>query len=376
MGTNLPAVIETAAKHQGLILQDVNLIMPTETFGAVLGQFDKITLETVRIDTSDAREVYEPGGKGKGFALGKIPLQAIASAISIQWDPRYTGIVESTTRKSRAKAVGILRKPNGETITQTEEKTIDLDVDEDDLRDKAESDASKGNPDGKVVEWGETKTGKKYPLKFTPWINTGEKEAWISRKVKEGIKQRRRFKDELAMTGAKDRVIRAFLALKSTYTAEELSKPLAFPRVTTDTSKMLDDPRVRSAAIGMIGQTTSALYGQDVSKQADIEVGPEDPVKTVIPEYPPMRPADDQQTSPSDLADEALDDSDGFDEDLITSVSGRGMIEASLEEWVNSDKLNAKARCTIEKLLSNPDTPLETLRTYLDKISAGDGRKA
>lgn len=265
MTNNLPVAIRNSAKAQGLILSDVNLIMPTETYGSVMGEFDKLTIETIKIDANDPRETYEPNGKGKGFALGKVALNKIASGLSIQWHPQYTGVVESTPTKSRAKAVGIMQKPNGETITMTDEKTIDVLNDEEDLRDKAEKEAE----GGKIIGWDETANGKKFPKK-EPWKSEAEKQAFISTKVAEGIKQKRKFKDELALTGAKDRVIRSLLALKSTYTFEELSKPFAFPRVSLDTSKMLGDPQMRGAALKMLGPISLALFGQRLESE-DVE---------------------------------------------------------------------------------------------------------
>lgn len=270
--SNLPAVIAAAARSQSLTLANVTLIMPTETFGAVLGEFDKVTIETVRIDTADEREVYEPNGKGKGFALGKSSLQKVASALSIQWDPRYTGIVESDKTRSRAKAVGMMRKPNGEVVTITEEKTIDLDVERDNEKAKAE----KNSQGGRVVRW----EGNR-PIK-EPWPSEAERIRWTELEIENAIKQKRRFKDELANTGAKDRVIRAFLALKSTYTADELSRPLAFPRVTTDTSKLLSDPRTRATAISMIGYASASLFGPGKEELLP-EGASEEPMRNVGP---------------------------------------------------------------------------------------------
>lgn len=342
--SNLPAVISGAAASQGLVLSDVNLIMPTETFGAVLGQFDKVTLETVRVNSGDSREVYEPGGKGKGFALGKVALQAISSALSIQWHPQLTGIVESTARRSRAKAVGVMRKPNGETITQTEEKTIDLDVEEDELRDRAEKDAE----GGKIIRWDDRRPVKE------PWESDAERLAWIELKAKEGIKQKRKFKDELAMTGAKDRVIRSFLALKSTYTAEELAKPLAFPRITTDTGKMLDDPRMRKAAIGLIGQSVGSIYGKDVAAATATAI--EGVVTSDEPgsDEPPMR---DATPTGDDFDDIPFGEEPPVDPRISAAV-------AALSDWTNFADERIASRAHM--LLDSGDTRLTVLEPALE----------
>lgn len=362
--SNLPAVIETAARSQGLALANVNLIMPTETFGAVLGKFDKITIETVQVNANDSRETYEPNGEGKGFALGKVPLQSIASALSIQWHPQFTGIVESTKTKSRAKAVGVMRKPNGETITQTEEKTIDLEVEEDDLREKAEKNAE----GGRIVDWEKTANGKNRPVKV-PWKSDEERQEFIEREIKKSIKQKRRFKDELAMTGAKDRVIRAFLALKSTYTAAELSKPLAFPRVTTDTSKMLEDPAMRKAAIGLITQASANLYGPQSSKSDGIDtssaISLDEAAKDAEDDDPPMVQAEK-------IAVDALDA--GFDDDQPTKTDreadARRDAITALEEYVASGLLTGKKLAQVNAAIKDDGTPLVTLQDYVAKCRA------
>lgn len=355
---NLPAVIEQSARAQGLSLQNVNLIMPTETFGAVLGEFDKITIETVKVNTQDPREVYEPSGKGKGFALGKPALQAIAQALSIQFHPQLTGIVESTARRSRAKAVGIMRKPNGEVITQTEEKTIDLDVEEDDLREKAEKDSD----GGRIVGWEKSSSGKSFPKK-EPFKNDSEREQWIELQVKSGIKQKRKFKDELAMTGAKDRVIRAFLALKATYTEEELARPLAFPRVIMDTSKMLNDPRTRQAAIGLIGQATADLYGK---VPAPIPAPQEE---TILEQT--IDASDALETRESEAKNVTPDISFELEQDGFDSADHdkRSAAIRSLDEYLASNVLNDSQKNRIQAVCDDPNTPIEGeggLLYYLD----------
>ncbi len=378
---NLPAVISKAAESQGLALANVNLIMPTETFGAVLGQFDKITIETVRINPSDVRDAYEPNGKGKGFALSKSSLQAIASALTLQWDPRYTGIVESTARKSRAKAVGVMRKPNGEIITQTEEKTIDLDVEEDDLREKA----TKDSEGGRIVKWEyNERSGKDMPVK-EPWKSEAERKEWIENKVREGIKQKRKFKDELALTGAKDRVIRSFLALKSTYTKDELAKPLAFPRVTTDTNKLLADPSMRAAAIDLIAPSAAKLFGSPAPEAvqpiqaltaAQPEAREDDPATSARPVGPGHEEPEESTTPPAAAASEDIDF--GYPPIDTTPPTEQEKAIIALQDYLNSDVLNQAQIKVIQGVVENPDTPLDGdggLRYYLDLCKAQEKQR-
>jgi len=160
MNGNLPAVVKAAISEQRVNLDQVNLMLPTQTFGEVLGMYDKVTIEVVTIDASkNAGEVFEIGGKK---SLGRVPLEKISSAVGIIWDPVHTTILESTSTKSRAKATGALRKPNGEFIVLSEEKTVDLEAIEAEQLLKSEDDAKRG----KIVEvngqiqWEHTQEGK------------------------------------------------------------------------------------------------------------------------------------------------------------------------------------------------------------------------
>lgn len=272
----IPKVIQDAVTAKGLNSANLNILLPTQSFGDVLGQYDKISIEVIKIDPSkEAGEVFEPGGEGKGFAFTKIPLEKIANALAIQWDPRTTTILESTSTKARAKATGAMRKPNGEYIIATEEKTVDIEAIEEEQRIKIEDDAKRG----KIVEvngqiqWAKTESGKSYP-KREQFKDEADKAAWIDREVRKALVSYRKFKDERAMTGAKERVIKFFLALKSTYTKAELEKPFAFPRVTLDVARMLESPETRAAAIERLAGSVVSVFGPGVSGE----------IKNVTPE--------------------------------------------------------------------------------------------
>ena len=77
----LPAVIKTAIQEQEIDVANVNLMLPSETFGQVLGEYDKITMEVVRVDPDPKQgDVYEIEGR---LALSRVSLQKIATALSI-----------------------------------------------------------------------------------------------------------------------------------------------------------------------------------------------------------------------------------------------------------------------------------------------------
>ena len=298
--SNLPAVVQTAINSQKINLSNVNLFLPTQTFGQVIGEYDKVVIEVVEINPDPKEgDVYEiTTGK---FALSKRPLEMMASALGIVWDPVTTGIVESTPRKSRAKATGAMRKPNGEWIPTTEEKSVDLDAIEEEQRIKQEDYADKG----KLIGWNGNK-----PIHESWDKHGGEpaKLAHIEREVRKALLPYRKFKDERANTGAKERVIKFFLALKSTYTKEELSKSIAFPRIVTDTTKLLADPATRQVAIDKMTGAVRSIFGPGTkseepkqievpegSTQYEVTENSEEPEEEIPFDTPPEPEADPKQ---------------------------------------------------------------------------------
>jgi len=257
MSENLPAVIQSAIQAQKIDTKNVNLMIPSETYGLVMSKFEKVIFEIVKINqSSEAKEVYD---QGKEKALTKVGLNKLALAAGIEWDPANCDITLSTDYKSIAKATGRIKHPNGKYIPCTETKTIDCSLYEEEQREAITKEAENGDFYSKP-EWKTATSGKKYPV-FQPWKSDSEKAAGIEKKLREIVRQRRKFKDELAMTGAKERVIRYFFSMKGTYTTTELNKPFVIPHILLDTDAMLEDPMTRRAAIQNMNGSVSDIFG-------------------------------------------------------------------------------------------------------------------
>jgi hypothetical protein len=337
--------------------------------------YDKVTIEVVTIDVSkNAGEVFEISGKK---SLGRVPLEKIASAVGIIWDPVHTTILESTSIKSRAKATGALRKPNGEFIVLSEEKTVDLEAIEEEQRLKTEDDAKRG----KIVEvngqiqWEHTQEGKAYP-KREPFKSEQEATDWIDREVRKAMISYRKFKDERAMTGAKERCIRALLALKSSYTDAELAKPFAFPRVLPDVNKMLADPALQQAAIERMSGAVTSIFGpgrseRDVTppRAALPDAGLEIPVEEVHEPEPavpaaaatPAEPAPTTQQPPADEEHFAGVPWDEKPED----IARRG-----LENLLKIKGMHPDAVPLIREMIANPNTNLTAMQDLIARCEA------
>lgn len=384
-GTNLPAVVQRAITENRVDLNKVNLMLPTQTFGEVLGMYDRVTIEVVIIDTAkDAGEVFNISGKK---SLGRIPLEKIASAVGIIWDPATTTVIESTSSKSRAKATGALRKPNGEYIILSEEKTVDLKAIEAEQRLKTEDDANRGKiveVNGQI-EWDHTKDGKAFP-KREPFKSEQDKADWIEHEIRKAMISYRKFKDERAMTGAKERCIRALLALKSSYTDDELKKPFAFPRVLPDVNKMLQDPAVRQAAIERMTGAAATIFGRPSNNRIVRNVTPVPAGEEETLEIPAEEVH--EQESPAAGTPEPAKQPE-IKEDRFAEVpwdeKPEDIARRGLENLAKVEKLHSDAKKLVEEMLINKEASMKAMQdlikrceTWLDKagIPRPSGEKA
>ena len=346
---NLPTIIKTAIQKQGIDLEKVNLILPTQTFGQVLGEYDVLAFEVVKVEKTDCYELTKGSGKN---VLAKRGLMLISNALGLLWDPKTTTNLESSERKSRAKATGALKKPNGEWVVLSAEKTCDLDAIEEEQRLKQEDYADSG----KIVRW-----NGKVPVK-EPWDKHGGetgKQAHIDREVRKAVLPYWKFKDERAETGAKERVIRQIIALMENYTNAELDKPFALPKIMVDVSKMLNDPRVQQIALDRMTESVTSIFG----KQPDLQIPDNGSVLsdnyTVEDDAPEQDTPTEDNTQKNDVptTGDVWDDKDETEQD-------RKNAEALEELKTCREKYNAqlpdKAKARIDNVLQyeNPDPKL------------------
>jgi hypothetical protein len=361
----LPAVVQTAISTQKIDLGKVNFLLPTQTFGQVIGEYDKVVIEIVQIDPD---EDAFPITKEK-FSLGKRPLMAIANALGIIWDPRTTTVIESIERKSRAKATGAMRKPNGEWIIISEEKTVDLDAYEEEQRIAKQEDADKGP----IIDWKQSERGRSYPVRGK-WNSAAEKATFVDREVKKAMLQFRKFKDERAMTGAKERVIREFVALKNTYSRDELSKPFAFPRVIPDTSKMLEHPEVRKAAIEKMTGAVSSIFGPQPTSNVP-QITPGVGIAPAIPETEETVDYEVQNGEHTGSTVEVPWEKEQKEKESEEDRQYREMIEelcASRKKW--DKELPKDAKSFIDDVLKQEHPDPATISSLIDKMNDWEAR--
>lgn len=270
---SLPEVI-TAYKNY-------NLLVPTAT-DVQLNPFYKFHVEEVPVDLGEnSGDIFKVGSvktgkqdeKGKDiwedvFSLSKPLLNKMAMAAGIQFNPKETYGERIDRVTYRAQAQGAMRKADGTARTETDQKVICLEDEEEKYRIEFADKATKGITDEKQAQaaaeifsgqWVETKN--KWGKKCQAFVVAKEdRDRYIDRSVMVNMALLKKTWAEKAMTGAKLRVIRALLGVKGTYTKAELQKNFAIPTVIF--SPDFSDPQVRQAMLTQ-GMTEKDAFAQN-----------------------------------------------------------------------------------------------------------------
>lgn len=266
-----------------------NLLLPQAT-DVQINPFYKFRVEEVPVDTSEnSGDIFKVGSVKTGqqdrngkdiwtdtFSLTKPLLNKLAMAAGIQFNPRETYGQRIDRVTYRAQAQGAMKKADGTARTETDQKVICLEDEEEKYRIEFGDKAVKGITDEKQAraaseifagQWVEStnKWGKKCQAYV---IAKEDRERYIERSVMVNMALLKKTWAEKAMTGAKLRVIRALLGLKGTYTKEELSRNFAIPTVVF--SPDYSDPQVRQMMIAQGMSSVNNMFGT-----------PEIPVKRV-----------------------------------------------------------------------------------------------
>lgn len=253
---NLPEVIAAYS--------NCNLLVPTAT-DVQLNPFYKFHVEEVPVDLSEnSGDVFKvssvnTGRKGQNgkdiweevYSLSKALLNKMAMAAGIQFNPKETYGQRIDRVTYRAQAQGAMRKADGTARTETDQKVICLEDEEQKYRIEFADKAAQGIVDKKAAEaaaeifegnWIDSKD--KWGNKTKAYvIAEGDRERYIERSVMVNMALLKKTWAEKAMTGAKLRVIRALLGVKGTYRKSELEKNFAIPTVIF--SPDYSDPQVR-----------------------------------------------------------------------------------------------------------------------------------
>jgi len=203
-------------------------------------------LEVVFIDSNpDSGDVFRAGsrpGKDNGeseglFSLSKPALMRLSVAAGIQWNYQLCRAVADDGIRLVYEVVGGVKKPDGTFLPLKSSYEYDLQA----VRDQAEDQLW-----SKVSKW------KNKPA--------DEKKKYVEDTLERDMLLKRRFRRQLAETGAMLRAIRMLLGLKSTYTVEQLSRPFVVPVMVFKPD--MSDPVIRQEMVRQQFAAMSQIYGQ------------------------------------------------------------------------------------------------------------------
>lgn len=312
---SLPEVINAYKDH--------NLLIPTAT-DVQLNPFYKYHVEEVAVDLSETSgdifkvssvDTGKKDNRGNkiyvdGFSLSKPLLNKMAMAAGIQFNPEQTYGERIDRVTYRAHAQGAMRKADGTCRTETDQKEICLEDEEEKYRIEFADKAARGITDDKQAKaaaeifkgtW--TKAKNKWGKMVDAYvIAESDREKYIERSVMVNMAQLKKTWAEKAMTGAKLRVIRALLGIKSFYTYEELERNFAIPTVVF--SPDYSDPAVRQAMLSQGINSVNNMFGT-----------PSIPVKRIDFETEDSFSVDDYENNPAFQSD-ILDEDYGIPEEI------------------------------------------------------------
>jgi hypothetical protein len=281
-----------------------NLLLPTKTIQEI-SEFHKLQLDEVQLSIEDRDAYAQDSWKDdpQEWALSKRGLMKLAQCAGIVFDPVHSKRVDKMTDKMYVsyQSCGALQKPDGTWLPLVKEYEYDLEVVEEEIRELKTAQANKRFND------------------------EAKKEKWIEDQVRRDMLKKRRFKVMLAETGAMNRVIRALLTIKDTYTRAELARPFVVPRIVF--APDVNDPQIRAALL-----QTSMRSLQDAYGPKDLLRLPDNTEDLPVRFEPREEPAREQPTEPTTATpDESLP---FFSESvaLIQTVKDYEKLEASGDE--------------------------------------------
>ncbi len=226
--------------------EKANILGPSTHVGE-LSEFHKVVLDSVQLSVNPADgDIYKhkDGFKDKPalFIITGQGLQRLAVCAGVFWNPNETKSTTQSQNYVAYRAVGCIRKSDGAATCFQAEYDIDMDVVRDELDDQFAE---------KRKKWDEASWFKK--------LGADGQNDYVESALRKELNFKKKHKTKIAASGAKNRVIRALLGVKKTYTMEELKKPFVMPRVVL--APDFKDPDVKKMMLTAAIQAQTNLFG-------------------------------------------------------------------------------------------------------------------
>ncbi len=272
-----------------------NLLLPSTHIDG-LSEFHKPVLEVVQLSSNpEGGDVYAHDnaamGPKKKWRLTKQALMKLSVCAGVIWSVDQTRRIDNGLERNYIayKAVGGIKKPDGQPVFFSAEYDMDFEVLEEELADLY----------GKKIENG-LKSKQGGEAGWATAMSPERRQKWIDDCVKRDLLQKRKHRRKLCEAGAMNRVLRMLLGIKQAYTQEELSKPFVVMRVVYQPD--YNDKAVKAAFLDASLKAQFGIYGTS-ALPAIPEKTTEEPIDvTPIPEDD----GDDDGAGEGNVVDPAL----------------------------------------------------------------------
>lgn len=261
--------------------EGANLLMPN-TVIAGLSEFHKPVIETVQLSSNPTDgDVYPHDdandGPKKKWRPTKQALMKLSVCAGVIWSLTESRRIDNGSDRNYIayRAVGGIRKADGQAVFFSAEYDLDFEVMEEELQETYEKKTK--------ADWMKDKSAK-------------QKSEYVDYCVRRDMLQKRKNRLKLCEAGAMNRVLRMLLGIKQAYTTEELAKPFVTMRVTL--SLDYSDKEVRQKLIDASIKSLTGIYGAGAVEKAEQNTEPID--ITPIPEDKPENGDDNSDQSPDD----------------------------------------------------------------------------
>ena len=242
-----------------------NLLMPsTEIAG--LSEFHAPVIEKVYLSPKpEDGDVYPhdnaDAGQKKKWRPTKQALMKLSVCAGVIWSPSQSKRIDNGADRNYIayRAVGGIKKPDGQAVFFSADYDIDFEVMEEELQELYEKKAQ-------YLKKGSGQNERP--------ATAQEKAEYIEYCVKRDMLQKRKFKLRLCEAGAMNRVLRMLLGIKQAYTTEELSKPFVMARIVFRPD--FSDKDVRQQFINASIRNMVGVYGPGAAAEQEKEAEPID----------------------------------------------------------------------------------------------------
>lgn len=263
--TAIPFDDELNKQVQAHIAKGSNVLMPAKQILEISDFFQPV-LEVVDLYVAQGdfypQELQWDLDKCDKWGISKIGLLKLMSSAGVLIDPIHSKRLDDMSDKNYVsfQVVGAIKKADGSLFPMKGTFELDLEVIGDEIRENTTKKA-----------WNMDDTFRKPGFRGRKeWEDDDGMNRWIASKVTSELLKKRKFKLALAETGAMNRMIRAILTVKGTYTKVEIVKPFVVPRIVFRPN--MADPAIRGALLRASIHAVTTAYGSIQSAEHALEI--------------------------------------------------------------------------------------------------------